>query len=152
MPRPRKPDAEKAAKGTLQPCRLQNRQVDLSQSKLTTEPPVGLNKDARAAWELAVQCAPDGYLTALDAAVLERWACNYALYRKIRKSVDEFGFYLKDEDGNPTDKVSPQFNALIKIQTVLQKCETELGFSPVSRARVSIQKTDDSEGNPFNDL
>ena len=151
MARPRKSDEEKAAQGTLQPCR-RHRQIDMSTAQLTTEPPIGLNKDARAAWELAVECAPKGLLTALDAAVLERWARNYALYRKIAKIVDEYGFVLEDEDGNPTDKVSPQFNALIKIQQILAKCEAELGFTPVSRARVSVQQADDNSGNEFNDF
>ena len=46
----------KAAQGTLQPCR-RHRQIDMTAATLTPEPPVGLNKDARAAWQLAVECA-----------------------------------------------------------------------------------------------
>lgn len=151
MARPRKSDEEKAAQGTLQPCR-RHRQIDMTTAKLTKEPPIGLNKDARAAWELAVECAPEGYLSALDAEILERWARNYARYRKLEKAVDDYGVVLKDEDGLLTGQLSPYFNALIKVQQILQKCETELGFTPVSRARVSIQKTEDNSGNEFNDF
>lgn len=140
----------KAAQGTLQPCR-RHRQIDMTAATLTTEPPVGLNKDARAAWQLAVECAPEGVLTALDAGVLERWARNYALYRKLAKLVDKGGVVFM-VDGEPTEKLSPTFNALIKVQQILAKCETELGFTPGSRARVSVRKKEDESGNEFNDF
>ncbi len=140
----------KAAQGTLQPCRRQ-RQIDMTAATLTSEPPVGLNKDARAAWKLAVECAPEGVLTALDAGVLERWARNYALYRKLAKLVDKGGVVFM-VDGEPTEKLSPTFNALIKVQQILVKCETELGFTPGSRARVSVRKKDDDQGNEFGDF
>lgn len=138
----------KAAQGTLQPCR-RHRQIDMTAATLTTEPPVGLNKDARAAWQLAVECAPEGVLTALDAGVLERWARNYALYRKLAKLVDKGGVVFM-VDGEPTEKLSPTFNALIKVQQILAKCETELGFTPGSRARVSVRKKEDDSSNEFN--
>ena len=140
----------KAAQGTLQPCR-RHRQIDMTAATLTIEPPVGLNKDARAAWQLAVECAPEGVLTALDAGVLERWARNYALYRKLAKLVDQGGVVFM-VDGEPTEKLSPTFNALIKVQQILAKCETELGFTPGSRARVSVRKKDDDQGNEFGDF
>lgn len=140
----------KAAQGTLQPCR-RHRQIDMTAATLTIEPPVGLNKDARAAWQLAVECAPEGVLTALDAGVLERWARNYALYRKLAKLVDKGGVVFM-VDGEPTEKLSPTFNALIKVQQILAKCETELGFTPGSRARVSVRKKDDDQGNEFGDF
>lgn len=140
----------KAAQGTLQPCR-RHRQIDMTAATLTIEPPIGLNKDARAAWQLAVECAPEGVLTALDAGVLERWARNYALYRKLAKLVDKGGVVFM-VDGEPTEKLSPTFNALIKVQQILAKCETELGFTPGSRARVSVRKKDDDQGNEFGDF
>lgn len=150
MARPRKDESVKAAQGTLQPCR-RHRQIDMTAATLTTEPPVGLTKDARAAWQLAVECAPEGVLTALDAGVLERWARNYALYRKLAKLVEK-GDIVFMKDGEPTPNLSPAFNALVKVQQILAKCETELGFTPSSRARVSVRKKDDDQGNEFGDF
>lgn len=147
MPRLRKSDAEKAAQGTLQPCR--QRQVCASKFELTTEPPIGLTKDAREAWKLAVSLAPKGVLTALDFTVLERWARNYALYRKIAKKLDSEDVVLLDSDGETTDKLNPRFNALVKIQSALAACEKELGFTPVSRARVSGGSAEEEEKNDF---
>lgn len=144
MPRPRKSDAEKAATGTLQPCR-RTRQVAISDATLTTEPPIGLTKDAREAWQLAITCAPRGVLTALDATVLERWARNYATYRKIAKQLDHEDIALVTETGVT---LNPLFNALVKIQQVLAACEKELGFTPVSRARVKADVKEE-EVNDF---
>lgn len=144
MPRLRKSDAEKAATGTLQPCRAA-RQVAVSTATLTMEPPVGLTKDAREAWQLAIACAPKGVLTALDATVLERWARNYALYRKIAKQLDHEDMVLEGEKGV---SLNPLFNALVKVQQVLASCEKELGFTPVSRARVKAD-INEEEQNDF---
>jgi phage terminase small subunit len=58
-----------------------------------------LTKDAREAWKLAISCAPKGVLTALDATVLERWARNYATYRKIAKQLDHEDIALVTEAG-----------------------------------------------------
>ena len=144
MPRPSKSDAEKAATGTLQPCR-RARQIAVTDATLTTTPPVGLTKDAREAWQLAITCAPRGVLTALDATVLERWARNYATYRKIAKKLDNEDMVLTSVTLNPL------FNALIKIQQVLSACEKELGFTPVSRARVKADVKEE-EVNDFGDF
>lgn len=147
MPRPSKSDAEKAATGTLQPCR-RARQIAVTDATLTTTPPVGLTKDAREAWQLAITCAPIGVLTALDATVLERWARNYATYRKIAKQLDHDEIVMTTESGV---MLNPLFNALVKIQQVLSACEKELGFTPVSRARVKADVKEE-EVNDFGDF
>lgn len=134
----------KAQQGTLRQCR-ENRTVLSVDGRLPEQPPVGLTKDARAAWSMAVACCPDGLLTALDHSVLERWARNYALYRRLQKTVDAEGVLNPDDPGS----LSATFNALIKVQQQLTACERELGFSPASRARVRVQKPEETEGNPF---
>lgn len=148
MPRPRKPDAVKAAQGTLQKCRM--RQVSTSGFELTLEPPIALTQDARDAWELAVKCAPKGVLVATDATVLERWARNYALYRKLAKAVEHDGVECESAAGSR--QISPTFNAMMKVQQVLAACERELGFTPASRARVSGSGEPTEEANEFEDF
>lgn len=89
--RPRKPDSVKAAQGTLQPCRSLEKLAATTTPELAPTPPVGLTKEARAAWKIAIEYAPKGLLVATDFTVLERWARNYALYRKLAKAVDHDG-------------------------------------------------------------
>jgi P27 family predicted phage terminase small subunit len=138
------PTDVKAAQGTLRRCR-ENRTVLAVDGKLPVEPPAGLTKDARAAWTMAVSCCPDGTLTAIDHGILERWARNYALYRKLMKTVDAEGVL---DQLDPT-KMSATFNALIKVEQQLMSCERELGFTPVSRTRVRACVREENAGNPF---
>lgn len=144
MPRVPTSDAVKAATGTLKPYKSRPT-VPVAEARLTETPPPNLTKDAREAWKLAVSCAPNGVLTALDATVLERWARNYALYRKIAKQLDHEDMVLVGETGV---SLNPLFNALIKVQQVLAGCEKELGFTPVSRARVKADAPAE-ESNDF---
>lgn len=150
--RPRKSDSEKKALGTLQPCRSSDRNRSITTKfELSEVPPVGLTKDARAAWKMAISCVPKGVLAATDLSVLERWARNYALYRKISKQLDSEGLVITiyGKDGQESVAANPLFAMSMKLQQVLSLCEKELGFTPVSRARVSAPE-EKEEGNEFN--
>lgn len=140
-----KPDVIKKAQGTLQKCRANRRQLQVN-GNLPVQPPTELTKDARAAWELAIMCAPESLLTALDHSLLERWCRNYALYRKLQADVDRHGWV--DIKGKPR----PSFTALIKIQAALAQCEQQLGFTPVSRCKMQAPAKEDSKSNEFDDL
>lgn len=148
-------EKSKKLRGTSQPCRKM-RQVSASDKVLTIEPPVNLTADAREAWKMAIECAPKGHLTALDATVLERWARNYALYRKISKELEGDKLILTDMDTGEIqlDPVfASLFTPLIKIQQILSACEKELGFTPVSRARVRRAGDDEpQDGGDFADF
>lgn len=144
-------EKSKKLRGTDQPCRKM-RQVSASDKMLTIEPPVNLTGDAREAWKMAIECAPKGHLTALDATVLERWARNYALYRKMSKELEHDGVILMNMDTGES-QLHPLFTPLIKIQQILSACEKELGFTPVSRARVRRAGEDEpQEGGDFADF
>ena len=147
-----KTSAEKAARGTLQPCRENSRLSRASDEnyQLTEQAPVGLTKDAREAWALAIQCAPKGQLLATDMSVLERWARNYALYRKIAKDIDHQGLTITivKPDGTEIPIENPLMKTLIRLQQVISVCEKELGFTPASRARVKID-ADEEKVNDF---
>lgn len=159
MGRPRKSDAVKRATGTLQKCRskavatsARDRSVS-PEFLLTEQPPVGLTKDARAFWKLAVTCAPKGLLLATDLSVLERWARNYALYRRLAKAVEHDGTVRTVVTAKGDEKIiaNPDVKLLIQLQAVLAACEKELGFTPCSRARVNVS-TDEDTQNDFDDF
>ena len=149
MPQVRKTAKERSLTGSRPFKRANSSEMVTVEGKLPIDPPTGLTKEARAAWMMAVQCAPRGILTALDHSVLERWARNYALYRKLAKAVDQSGAVV---DGDPS-RVSGSFNALIKVQQVLAACEKELGFTPASRTRVNARSDDgEDSANAFEGL
>lgn len=111
--------------------------------KLPPQPPVGLTPDARAAWTMAVECAPAWLLTALDHSILERWCRNYDIYRKLQTNVDKFG--ALDEEGNERSA----FRAVMRVQQALAKCEEQLGFTPISRQKLRVGQEDTQEENEF---
>ena len=51
-------------------------------------------------------------------------------------------------EGEKGVSLNPLFNALVKVQQVLAACEKELGFTPVSRARVKAD-INEEEQNDF---
>lgn len=142
MPQPRKSTAVKKAQGTLQKCRENRAQMTVN-GELPIQPPPGLTPGARAAWMMAVECAPKGLLTALDHSVLERWCRNYDICRKLTTDVDKNG--AVDEEGNERGA----FKALMRVQQVLAKCEEQLGFTPISRQRLQISQEETKEENEF---
>lgn len=144
MPTVAKSKSQKIAQGTLRPCRENSKKIPISEKKLSVEPPTGLRSDAKDAWRMAITCAPKGVLQALDLSVLERWARNYALYRKVAREVEDEGVASQYDD----TKLNAKFTALIRIQQALASCEKELGFTPVSRARVHAPE-ETNEVNEF---
>ena len=74
------PVAVKKIKGTLQKCRT-NPHAPKSTGMLCT-PPEYMSDAAKEAWNYAVANSPPGLLSALDGAVLERWANCSGMYRE----------------------------------------------------------------------
>lgn len=112
------------------------------------EPPKGLNKEAQAAWNMAIANAPEGWLTTLDFSVLEQWARDYAMYRRLQSLIDHEGYIVEDEGGK---KAHPLFPTLFKAKAALATEEKELGFTPSARARVRVSKPE-VEKNDFGDF
>ena len=52
---------------------------------------------------------------------------------------------VKNSLSSPAVSYTHLFNALIKVQQVLAACEKELGFTPVSRARVKADPKDEEQ-------
>lgn len=119
--------------------------------ELSPEPPKGLNADARDAWVLAVANAPKGWLTVLDCAVLENWARNYAMVRRMRSKIEHEGYTKLSEKG--VEVPHPLLGPLFKALAALASAEKELGFTPASRARVrdGVRAPEEGSSNPFID-
>ena len=74
------PLAIKQIKGTVQKCR-----TNPNEPRPTTtlsSPPDYMSDVAKEAWTYAITNSPPGLLSALDGAVLERWANCSGLYRE----------------------------------------------------------------------
>lgn len=146
MPRPKKSDAEKAARGTLQKYRMNGRTIPVAKDRLSEEPPVGVPGDAKEAWALAVKNAPEGRLAVVDGPALEQWCRTYALWRKMAKAVEHGALYDVDEKSG-SRKLSPEFMAMQALAGTLIKLEKELGFTPVARTHAPAREEEKPESN-----
>lgn len=147
MGRPRKSDEVKKAQGTLQRCRINRQQFDV-EGELPEAPPPSLPEEARAAWSMAVRCAPKGLLTALDHGVLESWCRSYALYRKYARKV-EAGDVEQSHPESGMRSLTPSVTLMIQAHKMMLQCEKELGFSPSARAKVKVETPEEDLDNAF---
>lgn len=136
MARPRKPTAVKRLQGTLQKCRT-NPDEPIPNTPIDRfEPPIFFTETQRDLWIFAISQMPSGMLSGLDFGIFSRWCIMYDQFVELTKSVNENGAVMYDEMGVPF--ANPLVNTLNKLAVSLRGIETELGFTPASRSKVSL--------------
>jgi hypothetical protein len=85
------PAVVRQLKGTLQKCRTNPREP--KPTGVLCTPPEYMSDSAKGAWDYAVANSPPGLLSALDGAVLERWANCSGLYREALSKINRAGFW-----------------------------------------------------------
>lgn len=145
MPANRVPPEVKRERGTKE--RPPKTSQSLVLASIPERAPKGLSREARTAWRMAVRFAPKGVFTPLDIGLLEKWCRTYALYRKAIQEAENTPFFYIDPKGrtveHPIHKTANSYGRL------MLNIEKELGFSPVSRARVRPSETEEDDGNDF---
>ena len=145
------PTEIKKIKGTLQKCR--NRRPQPQPGGFLGDPPDYMSDSAKEAWRYAIANAPPGLLTALDAAVLERWANCASLYREALGKINRAGvsgMLIKAPNG--TLRRSPLMDVIRDLATEMKGYETEMGFTPASRSRVTMPETAGHDHDPWDDI
>lgn len=145
------PTAVKKIKGTLQPCRT-NRSEPRSNTTLGAAPDY-MSESAKEAWQYAVTNAPVGLLSALDGAVLERWANCSGLYREALSKINRAGvsgMIIKTPSG--ILRRSPLMDVIRDLALEMKGYETEMGFTPAARSRVSVQTLAPDIRDPWHDI
>lgn len=131
------PTEIKRIKGTLQASRANPNEP--RPTRTLGDPPAYMAEAAKEAWRYAVDNAPPGLLTALDASLLERWANCADLYRQVRDKLNQAGVgavIVKTPSG--ILRRSPLMDVLRDIADEMRGYESDMGFTPASRSRVSI--------------
>lgn len=150
MARPRKPTAVKKLKGTLQPCRTNKNEPQPEIALRQINPPDYLSEAARSLWTFAIQQAPVEMLTSLDFSVFAVWADTYAKIIELEKEIQAEGFTIINSKGDM--KTNPKVALQNNLKIILIRTLTELGFTPASRSKVSLRKTQDKSDNAFLDI
>ena len=143
------PTLVKQTKGTLRKHRI-NQHEPQPPGDLV-EPPDYMTEGAKAAWHYARQSAPQGLLKKLDMSILEIWATAADLYRKAQLGLAKTGLLVKAPNtGVPMQ--SPYLSIANKQAQIMSKAAIEMGFTPASRSRVSMQSDADDEIDPWDDI
>lgn len=145
------PAAVKKVKGTLQKCRI-NPHEPRPTGKLG-EPPDYMSDTAKEAWRYAIENAPPGLLSSLDAAVLERWSNCAGLYREALAKINRAGvagMIIKTPSG--ILRRSPLMDVIRDLALEMKSYESEMGFTPASRSRVQIAQEPTSAHDPWSDI
>lgn len=145
------PAAVKKIKGTLQKCRT-NPHEPRPGGRLG-EPPEYMSDVAKEAWIYAVENAPPGLLSSLDASVLERWANCAGLYREALGKINRSGvagMIIKTPSG--ILRRSPLMDVIRDLAQEMKGYETEMGFTPASRSRVQVPQDLVDKNDPWAEI
>ncbi|WP_045771211.1 phage terminase small subunit P27 family [Xanthomonas albilineans] len=145
------PVAIKKIKGTLQKCRT-NTYEPRPEGQLG-EPPEYMSDIAKEAWIYAVENAPLGLFSSLDATVLERWANCAGLYREALAKINRSGvagMIIKTPSG--ILRRSPLMDVIRDLALEMKGYESEMGFTPASRSRVQVAQESVDKHDPWADI
>ena len=113
-----------------------------------SEPPEWFSEGQRAVWAYGLRHAPAGLLRAIDGSIFMAWCVACDIHRQAVEELNKLG---------PEALVGPSENqarVLVKIVNgqalIMLKLASELGFSPVSRTRVTVDPR--VEVNPFDEF
>lgn len=145
------PAVVKKIKGTLQKCRI-NQSEPKPKGMLCTPPPY-MSESAKEAWDYAVANSPPGLLSALDGAVLERWANCSGMYREALSKINRSGvtaMLIKTPSG--ILRRSPLMDVIRDLALEMKGYEADMGFTPASRSRISVPAQEASNSDPWSEI
>lgn len=113
-----------------------------------SEPPEWFSDDQKATWAYAIDHAPSGLLKKIDKSALMAWVIAEDLFRQAVLQVNKMNLIIKSPvKGDPMQ--NPYLPIVNKQAVNMLKAAAELGFTPSSRSRVTIDKSEDNDENPF---
>jgi P27 family predicted phage terminase small subunit len=102
------------------------------------EPPEWFNDEQRRSWSYAIAHAPAGLLKRLDRGILVVWVTAECLHAAAAQKVTAFGMLAKSyATGAPIP--NPYLTIAAKQAQTMIKAAAELGFTPASRSRISVE-------------
>lgn len=108
---------------------------------------------AEEAWSYAVENAPPGLLSSLDASVLERWANCAGLYREALGKINRAGvagMIIKTPSG--ILRRSPLMDVIRDLASEMKGYESEMGFTPASRSKVQVRQESADKNDPWAEI
>lgn len=116
---------------------------------ISLTPPKFLSKEQKDEWKKVMRDCPLGLLKSIDEGCL----ISYVIAKALQKEAAE---KLQTEEmvtmsGNGSLVQNPLINIINKQTEIIIKCGAQMGFSPTSRTKVSVEQSEE-ETNGFKDL
>ena len=102
--------------------------------------PRGLSESQKKIWDKYIGRIPVGLLKLVDEMLFVRWVVATDVYMRARIKVDE-GLIIKTEV-NHNLIPNPYLSVMNRQADIMLKLESEMGFTPSSRSRLSINVDD----------
>lgn len=139
--RKRKPTHLHIVEGTLNVTRHRARNAEPVPAGDLRDPPAWMDAAQQKTWRYAIQHAPLGLLKSLDSSVLATWTVACCIHQQAVEQIAKLGFngLLYKVPSTGTLVQSPLIGVANRQAAIMIKAASELGFTPTSRAKVSIE-------------
>jgi P27 family predicted phage terminase small subunit len=107
---------------------------------------MGLTAKELEIWDFVISKAPKGLLKSLDFSTLKIWVRAYVYHQDASEKVEIMGQIVKAPSGFPV--LNPYMANVNKQAQIMLKASAEMGFTPASRSRITVEDQSDSD-NPF---
>ncbi len=99
--------------------------------------PGWMDAKQKAAWADGLAAAPVGLLKRLDASIYTVWVTARVLHQEAVEKVGQYGLLTKTPKTGDWMQ-NPYLPIVNKQAAIMMKAAAEMGFTPSSRARVSV--------------
>ncbi len=110
--------------------------VQLRDEPASAPPPPDVDPAVVEAWNAYMAADVAKVLDEVDLPLLRRWAHAYDQWLTTSAAVKAHGPYVQGSMGQPV--LSPEVKYLKGLEADIQKYETELGMTPMARARLGL--------------
>jgi P27 family predicted phage terminase small subunit len=141
MTRPAKATHLHVLEGTLNATRHKKRQHEPKPQGDLIEPPDWMDEEHQAVWRGQIRACPAGPLKRIDQKAMETWTCAAVAHTRAAQRFSAEGasgqLVLVSKDKN--FYVNPFLSVMNRQAEILKATGAELGFSPASRTKISVE-------------
>ncbi|MGL5471490.1 MAG: phage terminase small subunit P27 family [Shewanella sp.] len=109
--------------------------------------PTDLKDDERIVWDYIIASAPPNLFTNVDVGALRLYVIAFALHKKAHEEVLKQGAVIAGPQGGMMK--NPWLEVMNKQAEVMIKAGSDLGFSPASRTKISIDNGGPEKASKF---
>ena len=151
--RKKTPTKIKELKGSLRKCREVSNEMQTTNVVSMPQAPSFLNQHGADEWDLVTnELANIKMLHLTDLSILAAYCNEIGIYREIAQELQgNFTEQTVDKDGRlRSSKIAPKYKVMQNALQNAMKIATQFGFTPSSRASLSIPEQDEERTDDFN--